>query len=118
MGPGPQKAAGTGWRTLVLGGRAATTTIAPPPGSTRTGRARSGPRALPPAQAWGATDSGSCAQPSAYLRQRREEADRKSTRLNSSHANISNAVFCLKKKKKKIQIHLFEKKQIKTKRME
>src|SRR3712207_8164322 len=25
--------------------------------------------------------------------------DRKSTRLNSSHANISNAVFCLKKKR-------------------
>src|SRR3712207_8339496 len=29
-----------------------------------------------------------------------ERADRKSTRLNSSHANISYAVFCLKKKKK------------------
>src|SRR3712207_7857115 len=29
------------------------------------------------------------------------ERDRKSTRLNSSHANISYAVFCLKKKKKK-----------------
>src|SRR3712207_7040613 len=28
-----------------------------------------------------------------------EERDRKSTRLNSSHANISYAVFCLKKKK-------------------
>src|SRR3712207_8876921 len=28
-----------------------------------------------------------------------EEVDRKSTRLNSSHANISYAVFCLKKKK-------------------
>src|SRR3712207_7748225 len=27
--------------------------------------------------------------------------DRKSTRLNSSHANISYAVFCLKKKNKK-----------------
>src|SRR3712207_8477632 len=27
------------------------------------------------------------------------ESDRKSTRLNSSHANISYAVFCLKKKK-------------------
>src|SRR3712207_9013508 len=27
-----------------------------------------------------------------------EELDRKSTRLNSSHANISYAVFCLKKK--------------------
>src|SRR3712207_7744485 len=29
----------------------------------------------------------------------RSEPDRKSTRLNSSHANISYAVFCLKKKK-------------------
>src|SRR3712207_8006194 len=29
----------------------------------------------------------------------REALDRKSTRLNSSHANISYAVFCLKKKK-------------------
>src|SRR3712207_8993166 len=28
-----------------------------------------------------------------------QDADRKSTRLNSSHANISYAVFCLKKKK-------------------
>src|SRR3712207_7113778 len=28
------------------------------------------------------------------------EGDRKSTRLNSSHANISYAVFCLKKKQK------------------
>src|SRR3712207_7478867 len=30
--------------------------------------------------------------------------DRKSTRLNSSHANISYAVFCLKKKKSSICI--------------
>src|SRR3712207_8026135 len=33
-------------------------------------------------------------------RRRRAEQDRKSTRLNSSHANISYAVFCLKKKNK------------------
>src|SRR3712207_7462300 len=33
------------------------------------------------------------------LSRRRRVADRKSTRLNSSHANISYAVFCLKKKK-------------------
>src|SRR5258707_11840418 len=32
-------------------------------------------------------------------RQRGHALDRKSTRLNSSHANISYAVFCLKKKK-------------------
>src|SRR6266853_749900 len=33
--------------------------------------------------------------------------DRKSTRLNSSHSQISYAVFCLKKKKKKIKFILF-----------
>src|SRR3712207_7078891 len=32
--------------------------------------------------------------------------DRKSTRLNSSHANISYAVFCLKKKKKHYHISI------------
>src|SRR3712207_8104587 len=39
-------------------------------------------------------------------RHRQEELrpDRKSTRLNSSHANISYAVFCLKKKKMKHSI--------------
>src|SRR3989442_6529502 len=31
-----------------------------------------------------------------------DKSDRKSTRLNSSHVRISYAVFCLKKKKKKI----------------
>src|SRR3712207_8552598 len=34
---------------------------------------------------------------------RSPRGDRKSTRLNSSHANISYAVFCLKKKKKPIK---------------
>src|SRR2546430_6664329 len=32
------------------------------------------------------------------------QADRKSTRLNSSHSQISYAVFCLKKKKNKLHI--------------
>src|SRR5688572_31210720 len=36
----------------------------------------------------------------AILGQRAVEIDRKSTRLNSSHSQISYAVFCLKKKKK------------------
>src|SRR3712207_7381508 len=35
------------------------------------------------------------------------EEDRKSTRLNSSHANISYAVFCLKKKKTKANFRLY-----------
>src|SRR3712207_8769900 len=34
------------------------------------------------------------------------DRDRKSTRLNSSHANISYAVFCLKKKNKKVSIDI------------
>src|SRR5205085_12235912 len=32
-----------------------------------------------------------------------DDQDRKSTRLNSSHSQISYAVFCLKKKKEKIE---------------
>src|SRR5258707_7756549 len=35
-----------------------------------------------------------------FSRENGQRRDRKSTRLNSSHANISYAVFCLKKKKK------------------
>src|SRR5688572_32575780 len=34
--------------------------------------------------------------------------DRKSTRLNSSHSQISYAVFCLKKKKKKKKIYKYK----------
>src|SRR3712207_7623587 len=37
-----------------------------------------------------------------------DRVDRKSTRLNSSHANISYAVFCLKKKKKDIFITVIQ----------
>src|SRR3712207_7529862 len=37
-----------------------------------------------------------------------ELLDRKSTRLNSSHANISYAVFCLKKKKPEHKQHVIE----------
>src|SRR3712207_8054336 len=41
-----------------------------------------------------------------YVHQR--VRDRKSTRLNSSHANISYAVFCLKKKKNNAKtVHIF-----------
>src|SRR3712207_7257766 len=39
------------------------------------------------------------AGPCRKTRAARRSGDRKSTRLNSSHANISYAVFCLKKKK-------------------
>src|SRR3712207_8863709 len=34
-----------------------------------------------------------------------DPVDRKSTRLNSSHANISYAVFCLKKKKNEVYMY-------------
>src|SRR5437660_5356774 len=73
----------------------------PPPGSTlfpyttlfRSGFARSG-------------DPRLCRRkflrwPASAVRGGRADADRKSTRLNSSHVAISYAVFCLKKKKKK-----------------
>src|ERR1035441_10894053 len=53
-----------------------------------------------------------CREPSANLELARQlnqafvevadKVDRKSTRLNSSHLGISYAVFCLKKKKKKL----------------
>src|SRR2546430_12390489 len=42
---------------------------------------------------------------SSGFRLSRPATDRKSTRLNSSHSQISYAVFCLKKKKKKKTTH-------------
>src|SRR3712207_6851024 len=44
--------------------------------------------------------------PDEFRAARDRTRDRKSTRLNSSHANISYAVFCLKKKKKNYT-HIF-----------
>src|SRR3712207_7921804 len=41
-----------------------------------------------------------------------QSIDRKSTRLNSSHANISYAVFCLKKKKKQTRTKFMYKTEI------
>src|SRR3712207_7507086 len=49
---------------------------------------------------------GTCPRGHTHYRYRQPaRPDRKSTRLNSSHANISYAVFCLKKKKKTPQTH-------------
>src|SRR5438445_6690192 len=45
-----------------------------------------------------AQDGGHGLEPFRVARDNGEAQDRKSTRLNSSHANISYAVFCLKKK--------------------
>src|SRR3712207_7852904 len=52
-------------------------------------------------------DQGILLQVSSAARDGRDDltrVDRKSTRLNSSHANISYAVFCLKKKKLALHI--------------
>src|SRR3712207_8433927 len=57
----------------------------PRPGGPGSGSARASPES-----------------PGRTRRSGRAARDRKSTRLNSSHANISYAVFCLKKKKKSI----------------
>src|SRR3712207_8555381 len=68
------------------------------------------PLALPLLAAEDQTARAGRGRPPAPLDRQRDEAerhkrtrlpreDRKSTRLNSSHANISYAVFCLKKKK-------------------
>src|SRR2546430_8889582 len=46
-------------------------------------------------------DQGACRERPRRLGGRELRRDRKSTRLNSSHSQISYAVFCLKKKKKK-----------------
>src|SRR5215469_4619066 len=55
-------------------------------------------------------DVGTGARRAASYRRR----DRKSTRLNSSHVEISYAVFCLKKKKKKKKVKYIKKKKKKT----
>src|SRR6266480_4652870 len=49
-------------------------------------------------------------------RLRRDDQDRKSTRLNSSHMSISYAVFCLKKKKQKKSTLFIKQKKKKTTR--
>src|SRR3712207_7540699 len=68
--------------------------LRPRPGS-RPERARGGEAGV---LLRGARRTGSSHGGGQGLRQeRRSRTDRKSTRLNSSHANISYAVFCLKK---------------------
>src|SRR3712207_7295652 len=59
------------------------------------------------ASAAGARKAAAVAAPAASRNWRRVVSeDRKSTRLNSSHANISYAVFCLKKKNDIVYVHL------------
>src|SRR3712207_7445838 len=65
-----------------------------PPAAHRAGRSGAGGRHGRGARRRGRAPRGLQRRP----RRRARGADRKSTRLNSSHANISYAVFCLKKK--------------------
>src|SRR3712207_7566334 len=62
------------------------------PGS-RTDHGDAGSRTCPPRESF-------MTRPKTAAPRKGTRKDRKSTRLNSSHANISYAVFCLKKKKK------------------
>src|SRR3712207_6905742 len=61
-----------------------------------------GRRVLPLPDPAGAGARPPAPAPAVLERTGRGARDRKSTRLNSSHANISYAVFCLKKKKTNI----------------
>src|SRR3712207_8024715 len=72
---------------LPISGRRGRQPPPPPVGARRPAGGRQGRRA---ARAYGPRGAG--------RRHPRLPLDRKSTRLNSSHANISYAVFCLKKK--------------------
>src|SRR2546430_7254229 len=54
------------------------------------------------------TPAASPRQPACAAATARPSRDRKSTRLNSSHSQISYAVFCLKKKKSRYSIHICE----------
>src|SRR3712207_7266456 len=75
----------------------------------RSAASRTPPRCAGPQSTAAAVDLGALSSVSFQLSVRdgdlgalnlhaRQPGDRKSTRLNSSHANISYAVFCLKKK--------------------
>src|SRR3712207_8055055 len=63
-------------------------------------------RSSAPPRSWASTSPPASSRPRSttskpHQNTTRSFPDWKSTRLNSSHANISYAVFCLKKKKKK-----------------
>src|SRR3712207_6992601 len=79
----------------------------PPLGRRGRGGGGGAPRAAA-LEARGRTGAAPGAADRCRRARRRSPPDRKSTRLNSSHANISYAVFCLKKKKKKLSITSFQ----------
>src|SRR2546430_12277312 len=63
------------------------------------------PISAPRSPAWASTSTSTTSGPANRRAASRTARDRKSTRLNSSHSQISYAVFCLKKKKKKKNIY-------------
>src|SRR5215217_8973816 len=65
----------------------------PQPAASATWIATADP---PPNNTWVNTAMGSASKRASEPKTPRGDRDRKSTRLNSSHANISYAVFCLK----------------------
>src|SRR3712207_8710516 len=67
---------------------------AAPVGSSGAGAGAAGARAITREASHGRVEAAAAVEVGAPAGE-----DRKSTRLNSSHANISYAVFCLKKKK-------------------
>src|SRR3712207_8112172 len=64
-----------------------------------------GDHALPAGDLDGVENLGVAGAAAQVAREGLLDVDRKSTRLNSSHANISYAVFCLKKKNLHIRSH-------------
>src|SRR5437762_5864623 len=71
------------------------------PSGSRRGGAGGGPARCP---SRGDHGPGRCRQDAERASGGGAGADRKSTRLNSSHRCISYAVFCLKKKKKQLKV--------------
>src|SRR5204862_1370319 len=80
--------------------RATPTRRSAPPSASRPARRRRSCRARAQSCVWRWRTSRENGRHDGPAR-RPEVQDRKSTRLNSSHVEISYAVFCLKKKKKK-----------------
>src|SRR3712207_6961735 len=89
------------YRTLFRSATSGSGAAQPPPraAAPRTGSARGGEEASTAAEGGGRHAGRGSVDRGRPARLRfRTPGDRKSTRLNSSHANISYAVFCLKKK--------------------
>src|SRR5688572_32501874 len=64
-----------------------------------------------PSEAWSCASTSNRQTTTRFIGSINGGLDRKSTRLNSSHSQISYAVFCLKKKKKTIkQLYLYSNK--------